>query len=106
MVATSEESVFLPQPPTRSTEVEYLFSFSSYLDEKCLHVGDFVLRRDVLLHCMLGPPDRHQDKRVGEDDDGAGDDVTEEEEADDVDHGRCVVAGRVPVDAAGSAVRL
>lgn len=106
MVATSEESVFLPQPPTRSTEVEYLFSFSSYLDEKCLHVGDFVLRRDVLLHCMLGPPDRHQDKRVGEDDDGAGDDVTEEEEADYVDHGRCVVAGRVPVDAAGSAVRL
>jgi len=77
-----------------------------YLDKKCLHIGDFVLRRDVLLHCMLGPPDRHKDESVGEDDDGAGYDVTEEEEADDVDHGGCAVAGRVPVDTAGGAVRL
>ncbi len=73
-----EESVFLPLPPTSSNEVEYRFFFNSYLDEKCLHIGDFVLRRDMLLHCMLGSPDRHQDERVGEEDDGAGDYVAEE----------------------------
>lgn len=79
---------------------------SAHLDEKRLHIGDLVLRRDVLLHRMLSSSYSHQDERIREDDDAAGHDIAEEEEADDIDHGWCAGAWRVPVDAAGSAVGL
>ena len=60
----------------------------------------------MLLDGLAGPPDGYQDEGIGEGDDGAGDDVAEEEEADDVAHGQPAVAGGVPVDAARRAVGL
>lgn len=78
----------------------------TYLDDEGVRVGDLVLRRHVLLHGLAGATDGEQDERVGQENDGAGDHVAEEEEADDVAHGRRVLAGAVPVDAAGRAVRL
>lgn len=78
----------------------------SYLDDERMRVGNLVLRRHVLLHGLAGTPDGQQDECVGQENDSAGDDVAEEEEADDVAHCRRVLAGRVPVDAAGCAIRL
>lgn len=49
---------------------------------------------------------RQQDEGVGEEDDGAGQSVAEEEQADNVGQGRQLVVGYVPVNAAGSAIRL
>lgn len=69
-------------------------------------VGDLVLRGHVLLHSLAGAPHGQQDERVGQEDDGAGHDVAEEEEADDVAHGCRVLTGAVPVDAARRTVRL
>lgn len=60
----------------------------------------------MLLHGLAGAPDSQQDERVGEENDSAGDNIAEEEEADDVAHRRRVLAGSVPVDATGCAIRL
>lgn len=78
----------------------------SYLDDERMHVGNLVLRCHVLLHGLAGAPDSQQDERVGQENDSAGDNVAEEEEADDVAHRCGVLAGRVPVDATGCAIRL
>lgn len=71
-----------------------------------MRVGNLVLRCHVLLHGLTGSPDRQQDERVGEENDSAGDDIAEEEQADDVAHRCGVLAGSVPVDATGCAVWL
>lgn len=71
-----------------------------------MRVGSLVLRRHVLLQGLAGAPDSQPDEGVGEENDSAGDDIAEEEEADDVAHGHGVLAGSVPVDATSCAVRL
>lgn len=71
-----------------------------------MRIGNLVLWRHVLLHGLAGAPDSQQDERVGEEYDGAGDNIAEEEQADDVAHRHGVLAGRVPVDATGCAIRL
>lgn len=91
------QSPIFPPPPV---------SEPSYLDDERMRVGNLVLRRHVLLHSLARTPDGQQDERVGQENDSAGDDVAEEEEADDVAHRRRVLAGRVPVDATGCAIRL
>lgn len=78
----------------------------SYLDDERMGVGNLVLWRHMLLHGLAGAPDGHQDERVGQENDGAGDNVAEKEQADDVAHRRQARAGSVPVDAAGRAIRL
>lgn len=78
----------------------------SYLDDECMRVGNLVLRRHVLLHGLAGAPDSQQDECVGEENDSAGDNIAEEEQADDVAHCRGVLAGSVPVDATGCAIWL
>lgn len=60
----------------------------------------------MLLDGLSRPAHRHQDEGVGEEDDGARQDVAEEEEADDVRHGEDAVVRSKPVDAAGGAVGL
>lgn len=77
-----------------------------YLNDECMRIGDLVLRGHMLLHSLAGAPDGQKDECVGQEDDSAGDDVAEEEEADDVGHSCGVLAGRVPVDAACCAVGL
>lgn len=69
-------------------------------------IGDLVLRGHVLLHCLAGAADGQQDEHVGQKDDRAGNNVAEEEEADDVAHSQRVLARHVPVDAARRTVRL
>lgn len=77
-----------------------------YLNDKCMCIGDLVLWGHMLLHSLARAPDSHQDKCVGQEDDSAGHNVAEEEEADDVAHSCRVLAGRMPVDAACCTVRL
>lgn len=60
----------------------------------------------MLLDSLPRPAHRQQDEGVGEEDDGAGQDVAEEEEAYDVGHGETAVVRSKPVDAAGRAVGL
>lgn len=60
----------------------------------------------MLLHGLAGSPDSQQDERVGEENDSAGDDIAEEEQADDVAHRCGVLAGSMPVDATGCAIWL
>lgn len=69
-------------------------------------VGDLVLRGHVLLHSLTGAPDGQQDECVGQEDDSAGDNVAEEEEANDVAHCCRALAGSVPVDAASCTIWL
>lgn len=71
-----------------------------------MRIRDLVLRGHVLLHSLAGAPYGQQDVRVGQEDDSAGDNVAEEEEADDVAHGRRALAGRVPIDAASCTIWL
>lgn len=78
----------------------------NHLYDECVCIGDLVHRGHVLLHGLAGSPDSQQDEGVGEEDDGTGHNVAEEEEANDVGHGRRADVGRVPVDTAGRAVRL
>lgn len=77
-----------------------------YLDDKCMCIGDFVLWGHMLLHSLAGASDGQQDECVGQEDDSAGYNVAEEEEADDVAHGCGAFTGCVPVDAAGCSIRL
>lgn len=77
-----------------------------YLNDKCVCIGDLVLRGHVLLHSLTGAPDGQQDECVGQKDDSAGHNVAEEEEADDVAHSCGVLAGSVPIDAACCTIRL
>lgn len=77
-----------------------------YLNDKCMCVGDLVLRGHVLLHSLAGAPDGQEDECVGQEDDSAWHNVAEEEEADDVAHSRRVLAGCMPVDAARCSVGL
>lgn len=60
----------------------------------------------MLLDGLARSPHRHQDASVGEDDDGARQHVAEEEEADDVRQRGQLVVWRLPVNAAGGAVRF
>ncbi len=69
-------------------------------------IGDLVLGGHVLLHSLTGAPDGQQDECVGQEDDSAGQNVAEEEEADDVAHSCRALAGSVPIDAARGTVRL
>lgn len=77
-----------------------------YLDDKCMCIGDFVLWGHMLLHSLAGTSHGQQDECVGQEDDSAGYDVAEEEEADDVAHSCGALTGRMPVDAAGRPIRL
>ena len=70
-----------------------------------MSVGGLGLGRDVLLDGLSGATYCQQDEGVGEEDDGAWQSIAEQEEADDVRHGRRFVVGSMPVDAAGCAVR-
>lgn len=67
-------------------------------------IGNLVLWGHVLLHSLAGAPNSQQDECVGQENDSAGDNIAEEEQADDVAHRRRARAGSVPVDAAGCAV--
>lgn len=69
-------------------------------------IGDLVLWGHMLLHSLAGAPDGQQDECVGQEDDGAGHDVAEEEETDDVAHSCRALAGCMPVDAARCTIRL
>lgn len=60
----------------------------------------------MLLHGLPRPPHRQQNEGVGQEDGGAGQRVAKNEKADDVRQSGELVVGRVPVDAAGGAVRL
>lgn len=69
-------------------------------------IGDFVLWGHMLLDSLARAPNSQQDECVGHEDNSAGYDVAEEEEADDVAHGCRTLAGCIPFDAARCAVRL
>lgn len=60
----------------------------------------------MLLDSLTGAPHRQQDERVGQENDGAGQSVAEEEKADDVGQSQDLAVGCEPVDAASRAVRL
>lgn len=77
-----------------------------YLYNKCMCIGDLVLRGHMLLHSLAGPPDGQQDECVGQEYDSAGYDVTKEKEADDIAHSCRALAWRMPVDAACCSIRL
>lgn len=77
-----------------------------YLNDKCMCIGDLVLGGHVLLHSLTGAPDSQQDECVGQEDDSAGHNVAEEEEADDVAHCCRVLAGSMPIDAARCTIWL
>lgn len=63
-------------------------------------IGDLILWGHVLLHGLAGAPDGQQNECIGQEDDSAGHNVAEEEEADDVAHCCRALAGSMPVDAA------
>lgn len=71
-----------------------------------MRVGNLVLRRHMLLHGLAGARDSQQDEGIREENNSAGDNIAEEEQADDVAHSREVLAWSVPVDATGCAIRL
>lgn len=77
-----------------------------YLNNKCMCIGDLVLRGHVLLHSLSRSPDGQQYECVGQEYDSAGHDVAKKEEADDVAHSCRVLAWCMPVDAACCTVRL
>lgn len=69
-------------------------------------IGDLVLWGHMLLHSLARASHSQQDERVGQKDDSAGNNVAEEEQADDVAHGCRILAGSMPVDAARCSIRL
>lgn len=77
-----------------------------YLDDKCMCIGDLVLRGHMLLHSLSGAADGHQDEGVRKEDDSARYDVAEEEKADNIAHSCGVLAWCMPVDAACCTIRL
>lgn len=72
----------------------------AYLNDKCMCIGDLVLWGHMLLHSLTGAPDSQQDECVGKENDSAGHNIAEEEEADDVAQCCRVLAGSMPIDAA------
>lgn len=98
---------YVAQRPISGTVIlSYKMNSCFYLNDKCMCVGGLVLWGHVLLHSLTGAPDCHQDECVGQEDDSAGHNVAEEEEADDVAHSCSALAGSVPIDAARCTVRL
>lgn len=79
---------------------------SSDLDNQSMCIGGFGLWWHMLLNGLTWPPHRQQNERVGEEDDGAGQCIAKDEEADNVRHSQKLVVGCLPVDAAGCAVRF
>lgn len=57
-----------------------------YLDDKCMCIGDLVLRGHVLLYSLARASDGHQDKSVGQENHSTGHNVAEEKQANDVAH--------------------
>lgn len=87
-------------------KISWKVNLCIYLNDKCMCISDFVLRGHVLLHSLTGAPDGEQDECVGQEDDSAGHNVAEEEEAGDVAHSCRAIAGSMPIDAACCTVRL
>lgn len=79
---------------------------ASHLDDDAVRVGGLGLRWHMLLDGLTWPPHCQQDEGVGEEDDGTGQRVAEEEQGDDVRQSWKLVVRRPPVNAAGRAVRL
>lgn len=86
--------------------LEMLLNICAYLNNERVRIGDLVLWGHVLLHGLAGATDSQEDEGVGQKDDGAGHDVAEDKEADDVAHSCRVLTGRMPVDAARCAIWL
>ena len=62
----------------------YTHLISSDLDNESVCIGGLGLRWHMLLDGLTWPAHRQQDERVGEEDDGAGQHVAKDEQADNV----------------------
>lgn len=79
---------------------------SSDLDNERVCIGGLGLRWHMLLDSLTWPSHRQQNESVREEDDSAGQRVAKDEKADDVRQSWKLVVGRMPVNAAGCAVRF